>query len=142
MTSPKKADPPFVMVRIDSATYRRLGEAAERSGRPIAEEVRERLATSLELDRFGPETRSLLAAVRQLLTMDFDGRWHADEFAFRVFAAAIADLLGHWKPPEGAVDELDPVGFYDREKHDPAMVGHKFAQWVLSKEAPSRTKAD
>lgn len=85
----------------------RLEEAAERNGRTIAAEVRERLEQTLQAESTEKQTLDFLSAVTRL--MDYVRQqtgwaWHKHPAAHDAFRYAITTLLDRSQPEEPAGD--------------------------------------
>jgi hypothetical protein len=71
------------------------------SERGVSEEVRRRVALTIEQDATDPITRELcqlLVDTAVTLTQNFGVSWHSQPKAHAVFAAAVADLLAGYEP--------------------------------------------
>jgi hypothetical protein len=87
-------------LRLPTATYAALSEAAKEHGWGIGEEIRLRLDDALALGLKGQEERrfpeAAVEAARHIKRAY--GAWHENPFAFEVFKTAISTLLAYYRP--------------------------------------------
>jgi hypothetical protein len=105
-----------------------LEAAIVRTGRSLAEEVRERLGSSLFADeQLDQPTRSFQAAIPQLARKVrgyFGAEWHADVYACEAMSDAVVELLARHKSTVTASETSTP-------RDDPAVVGRVIAREYL-----------
>lgn len=120
-------------VRIDGDIYRRLGEATERSGRTVTEEVRQRLELSLDAEKIDLRTRELTDAITSLATvLALNDNWYEDRFGFEVFKEGVFELLGRYQPPgEPVVSTPKLPRVHYGPGDDAKTAGRMLARWVV-----------
>jgi hypothetical protein len=96
-------------VRMPRELYERLQAA----GRPIGEEIRQRLEESFAAEppaAADPKTAQLLGAISKLAgeASGYFGRWHERPYAFRVLHGGIEAALRFFKPSEDVGPGRDP----------------------------------
>jgi hypothetical protein len=86
-----------------------LERASQRSGRSVAQEIRERLDRAIELDAkdaaIDPVTKELCDALQRIadrLFQDFGSPWHTSLRAHQAFAAAVSQRIAGYIPLDGA----------------------------------------
>jgi hypothetical protein len=98
-------------LRLPSAMYAALDEAADQHGRRIGEEIRLRLENSFVLEIVEPETRALaqmIATAARNIEPPY-GSWRENPYAFLVFKEAVNALLAYLKPKgEPVAPKRDP----------------------------------
>jgi hypothetical protein len=98
----------------------RLDAASERSGRPVSDEIRERLEQSLDDDAFDDQTRELTAAILEVareVETETGAAWPCDGAAHRTFRRAMLRILSKWRPAdyeENPLATVDLPPFQDR----------------------------
>jgi hypothetical protein len=99
--------------------------------RGLGEEIRRRLKNSLKDEQpRDPETAKLLSAIKHI-DGKFDEPWHAHDFDYDVFRAAMSVLIEHYpwgRPPEGSTSKLR-----DKYSEDAGTVGKFFALDAIDK---------
>jgi hypothetical protein len=108
----------------------RLKEDAERSGRGLSTEIRERLKFTYvrEGRPCDPETMEFGKFIKNLacsLAGDLGNKWHERKYAFVAFKSGVAELLARYEPKDS--------GTYDINGHldDPQTVGRTHARLVM-----------
>jgi hypothetical protein len=97
-----------------------LEEASARSGRPMSEEIRERLERSLNVDRFDQPTREfaqLIFVIAREVELDIGTKWHADPAAHRVFQRMVRYVMTKWRPAnynDNPFDKVEVAPFQER----------------------------
>ncbi|MCK1652256.1 hypothetical protein IVA88_12515 [Bradyrhizobium sp. 149] len=79
----------------------KLEAASTKSGRPMSEEIRERLERSLDADVFDEQTRELASLIPKLAAeaeTELGAKWHDDGGAHRVFRRMFVRALSKWRP--------------------------------------------
>jgi hypothetical protein len=137
--------------RIDGDQYARLRKIADKSGRSVTDEIRERLAASFERDRertHDPrlvELQEHVAALAQSVELDLGvdrdvraaaderltlTRWHNDPVCFAAFAAGVRLLVESYRPAGEAVPRSGVISSGD----DPETIGRTLARLVLRRQ--------
>jgi hypothetical protein len=111
--------------------YDALVTAAAKKQRPVSEEIRARIEETLMAEIVGPDTQTaaLTVAINRMvreLKVAY-GNWHKNPFAFEIFKASVATIIGYFQPKgEPAPPKLDPnnpiARFYGAEP-TPEAVG-------------------
>jgi hypothetical protein len=90
-------------VALDDELRTHLDAAAEKAGRSVAEEIRQRLQATIKDDQRVPELRDLLGDIELLVNLvgdDTGFKWSGHPFAFAVLKAGIIALLDQRKPED------------------------------------------
>ncbi len=115
---------------LPSGLLGRLRKDAERSGRGLSAEIRQRLQFTDGLD---PETRDLIEDIKSLadsLARDLLVPWHKTEFALDAFKAGITKFLGRYKVAGNAAD-TPFTGYADDAPSD--VIGQTHARLILAR---------
>jgi hypothetical protein len=105
-------------IRLPSAVYKNLADAAELYGSSVGEEIRRRLTAS-----FGPrivypqvdeKTRELVYLIEDMATTlaEHFPPWHADEGSYRAFCTALVRWLKRYQPGGDATMKPRPDRFF------------------------------
>jgi hypothetical protein len=106
--------------------------AAEKNGRRLSAEIRQRLQASYDLDGLDPHTRQLIEDTRKLadtLSTDLGVRWHENEFARKALKAGFAVFLQEYDPRAERVPDTPFTSYPDDAPHD--VVGQTHARIIL-----------
>ncbi len=117
-------------VLLPQDLFGRLRKDAERSGRGLSAEIRQRLQFTDGLD---PETLDLIEDIKSLadsLARDLLVPWHKTEFALDAFKAGITKFLGQYKVVGNAAD-TPFTGYPDDAPSD--VIGQTHARLILAR---------
>jgi hypothetical protein len=90
----------------------RLDKASKESGRPISDEIRDRLERSLDADLFDEQSRDLAGAILEAapeVATETGRPWHRDGAAHRTFRRAMLRILSKWRPSDYVDNLLEQV---------------------------------
>jgi hypothetical protein len=111
LTTTRSENDTQTSLRLPSAMFAALEEAADQNFRRIGEEIRLRLENSFVLEIIEPETRALaqmIATAARNIEPPY-GSWHENPYAFLVFREAVNTLLTYLKPKgEPVAPKRDP----------------------------------
>jgi hypothetical protein len=90
-------------VALDDALRAKLEASAAAKGHSLAAEIRQRLERDYKQEAIDPVTRELIAGIlnlAELIRADANAPWHSGRWAHQAFAAAVAQRLTGYQPPD------------------------------------------